>query len=188
MIGAISDCRRNVQTPAACPMIVDGAYTMGAAEDLKIIEEQEKLLRFTGFDAGSAWRLGGLMRQRLLDAGAGGTIEIEVAGQVLFACVTVGATPGQADWIRRKRNTVRRFARSSYAVGRILERDGETMEARHGLTLTDYAAHGGGFPIFVNGVGMIGSAIVSGLPQRADHALVVGAIAELLGCVVPELD
>jgi len=169
-------------------MIVDGAYAMGAAEDLKIIDEQEKLLRFTGFDAVTAWQLGGLMRQRLIDAGAGGTIEIEVAGQVLFACATVGATPGQADWIRRKRNTVRRFARSSYAVGRILERDGETMEARHGLTLADYAAHGGGFPILVNGVGMIGSAIVSGLPQRADHALVVGAIAELLGCAVPELD
>ena len=161
---------------------------MGAAEDLKIIDEQEKLLRFTGFDAGSAWQLGGLMRQRLIDAKAGGTIEIEVTGQVLFACVTAGATPGQADWIRRKRNTVRRFARSSYAVGRILERDGETMEARHGLTLADYAAHGGGFPIVVNGVGMIGSAIVSGLPQRADHALVVGAIAESLGRDVPELD
>ena len=161
---------------------------MGAAEDLKIIDEQEKLLRFAGFDAATAWQLGSIMRQRLIDAGAGGTIEIEVAGQVLFACVTVGATPGQADWVRRKRNTVRRFARSSYAVGRILERDGETMEGRHGLALADYAAHGGGFPIFVNGVGMVGSAIVSGLPQRSDHALVVGAIAKLLGCAAPELD
>ena len=161
---------------------------MSVIEDIAVIEQQEKALRFTAFDADTAWKLGSIMRSKLLERAAGGTVEIEVAGQVLFACTTVGATPGQADWIRRKRNTVRRFARSSYAVGRILERDGETMEARHGLTLADYAAHGGGFPIVVNGVGMIGSAIVSGLPQRADHALVVGAIAELLGRDVPELD
>jgi len=162
---------------------------MSAAEDLVVIEQQEKLLRFRAFDAKTAWKLGVLMREKLLAAGVGGTIEIEVAGQVLFACATAGATPGQADWVRRKRNTVRRFGRSSYGVGRMLERDGVTMEARHGLMLADYAAHGGGFPVFVEGVGTgaVGTAIVSGLPQREDHRLVVSALAEVLGVVVPEL-
>ncbi len=160
---------------------------MGAVDDLVVMEQQEKLLRFRAFDADTAWKLGGSMREKLLAAGVGGTIEIEIAGQLLFACTTVGATPGQADWVRRKRNTVRRFGRSSYAVGRMLERDGETMESRHGLTLADYAAHGGGFPIFVTGVGAIGTVIVSGLPQREDHRLVVRALAELLGVAVPEL-
>lgn len=161
---------------------------MGAAEDLTIIDAQEGLLRFSRFNSESAWRLGNAMRARLLAQDAGGTIEIEVAGQLLFACTTPGATPGQADWIRRKRNTVRRFGRSSYAVGRILERDGLTMEGRHGLTLADYAAHGGGFPIYLDGTGPVGSAIVSGLPQRDDHALVVSAIAEVLGVSAPMLD
>jgi uncharacterized protein (UPF0303 family) len=160
---------------------------MSAIDDLVIIDQQEKLLRFTAFDAIIAWQLGNLMRARLLAANAGGTIEIDLAGQVLFACTTPGATPGQADWIRRKRNTVRRFARSSYAVGRILERDGDTLESRHGLTLTDYAAHGGGFPIHLTGTGPVGTAIVSGLPQRDDHNLVVSALAELLGIAVPTL-
>jgi len=160
---------------------------MGAAEDVQVIEAQERLLRFAAFDAETAWRLGSAMRTKLLQAGAGGSIEIEVAGQVLFACATAGATPGQADWIRRKRNTVRRFARSSYGVGRLLARNGETMEARHGLDLKDYAAHGGGFPVWVNGVGCVGSVVVSGLPQREDHALVVAAISELLGVDAPRL-
>lgn len=160
---------------------------MGAAEDLAAIDEQEQLLRFSTFDTDTAWRLGNVMRRMLLERRAGGSVEIEIAGQVLFACATAGATPGQADWIRRKRNTVRRFAKSSYAVGRQLERDEQTMEARHGLELRDYAAHGGGFPIWVNGVGCIGSAIVSGLPQRDDHALVVAAIAEVLGVDVKPL-
>ena len=106
-------------------------FAMGAVEDLAVIARQEEVLRWDGFDADVAWRLGGVMREMLRErgaGGAGGTVEIEVAGQVLFTAATVGATPGQADWIRRKRNTVRRFARSSYAVGRLLERDGETME------------------------------------------------------------
>ena len=160
---------------------------MSAIDDLAIIDQQEKLLRFTAFDGLTAWQLGNLMRSRLLQANAAGTIEIDLAGQILFACTTPGATPGQADWIRRKRNTVRRFARSSYAVGRILERDGDTIESRHGLTLTDYAAHGGGFPIILAGTGPVGSAIVSGLPQRDDHNLVVSALAELLNITVSTL-
>jgi len=97
---------------------------MSVIEDIAVIEEQEKALRFAAFDADTAWQLGGILRSKLLERGAGGTVEIELAGQVLFAGSTVGATPGQADWIRRKRNTVRRFARSSYAIGRALERDG----------------------------------------------------------------
>ena len=162
---------------------------MSAADDIEIITEQELLLRFPAFDANTAWALGSVLRGKLLAEGVGGSIEIETAGQVLFACTTPGATPGQADWIRRKRNTVLRFGRSSYGVGRMLERDGVTMEARHGLMLADYAAHGGGFPIFVEGVGAgaVGTVIVSGLPQREDHRLVVSALAEVLGVVVPEL-
>lgn len=157
------------------------------SEDLDIINRQEELLRWPAFDAETAWKLGNVMRRRLQETGTGGTIEIELAGQVLFTCTTVGATPGQADWIRRKRNTVRRFARSTYGVGRVLARNNETMEARHGLELKDYAAHGGGFPLSINGVGCIGSIVVSGLPQRDDHSLAVAAIAEVLEVEVPRL-
>jgi uncharacterized protein (UPF0303 family) len=123
----------------------------------------------------------------LLERNAGGTVEIELAGQVLFACTTPGATPGQANWVRRKRNTVRAFAKSSYAVGLTLERDGDTLPVRQGLALTDYAIHGGGFPLHVAGMGCIGSIVVSGLPQRDDHELVVTAIAQMLGVIPPPL-
>jgi uncharacterized protein (UPF0303 family) len=172
--------------------------SMSATDDLALrtdiatIAQQEQLLRFPSFDAATAWQLGCRMRDRLLALKAGGTVEIEAAGQLLFACATTGATPGQADWIRRKRNTVRRFARSSYAVGRQLELDGQTLESRHGLTLAEYAAHGGGFPLWIaagdpTAAIMIGSIIVSGLPQRDDHNLVVSAIAEQLATEIPTL-
>lgn len=157
------------------------------AEDLPIIEAQEAALHWPAFNALVAWQLGSLMRDLLLARNAGGTVEIDLAGQVLFACVTPGATPGQADWIRRKRNTVRRFSRSSYWIGRTLERDGETLPSRHGLELRDFAAHGGGFPLIVRGTGCVGAIVVSGLPQRDDHSLVVSAISQVLGVDVPRL-
>ena len=161
---------------------------MSVVDDLVVIAQQEELLRWDAFDADVAWRLGSVAREMLVAREAGGTVEIDLAGHVLFTATTVGATPGQADWIRRKRNTVRRFARSSYAVGRMLDRDGETMEGRHGLELVDYAAHGGGFPLWVRGSGCVGTVIVSGLPQREDHGVAVAAMARVLGMEVPVLE
>jgi uncharacterized protein (UPF0303 family) len=157
-------------------------------EDLRILDQQEQQLRFRHFNADTAWQLGCLVRTSLLNWGASATVEIEIAGQVLFSCVTPGGTPVQADWIRRKRNTVRRFSRSSYAVGRMLEREHDTLESRHGLSHTDYAAHGGGFPILVENTGCIGSIAISGLPQRDDHNLLVEAIAKLLEKTVQRLN
>ena len=161
--------------------------TAALTHDLALIAQQEALLRFPSFHADTAWQLGSLLRNKLIEQKAGGSIEIDLAGHVLFACATPGATPGQADWIRRKRNVVRRFARSSYAVGRQLELEGQTLEARHGLTLADYAVHGGGFPLVLAGSGLVGSVILSGLPQRDDHNLVAAALAELLKIEAPKL-
>jgi uncharacterized protein (UPF0303 family) len=71
--------------------------------------------------------------------------------------------------------------KSSYAVGRKLERDDASLEQKMGLPLRDYAAHGGSFPIRVEGVGCVGAVTVSGLPQREDHELVTSVIAEMCG-------
>jgi uncharacterized protein (UPF0303 family) len=49
------------------------------------------------------------------------------------------------------------------------------------LPISDYASHGGSFPLAVKGAGIVGSVTVSGLPQRADHELVVEALCALLG-------
>ncbi|MGA8937972.1 MAG: heme-binding protein, partial [Acidobacteriaceae bacterium] len=71
--------------------------------------------------------------------------------------------------------------------GRQLELDGQSLQSRHGLPIADYAAHGGGFPLFLSGSGCVGTIIVSGLPQRDDHNLVATAIAEHLGVNIPKL-
>lgn len=160
---------------------------MSIADDLAILEQQEQILRFTSFNPETAWQLGCLLRTLLVDCQAGGSIEIELAGHLLFACATPTSNPGQFDWIRRKRNVVHRFGRSSYAIGRILESNNETLQSRHSLKLADYAAHGGGFPILLEGTGPVGSVVISGLPQRDDHCLVIAALAKLLEKDVPRL-
>jgi uncharacterized protein (UPF0303 family) len=156
-------------------------------DDLRLIAEQERLLHFAGFSAETAWAVGCALRAEALARKAGMTFEIQVAGRTLFACSTEGAAPGQADWIRRKRNVVMRFGRSSYAVGLHLQLEGKTIEERHGLTLTDFAMHGGGVPILLAGTGLVGSVVSSGLDQRTDHGLVVSVMAGVLGVNVPAL-
>ena len=160
--------------------------TPDPANDLPILAQQEALLRFTAFTPDTAWALGTLLHDALHADPKGGTAQIELGGQLLFACTTPGAKPDQADWIRRKRSTVQHFARSSYAVGRQLALDQQTLESAHSLSLVDYAAHGGGFPLRL-GDTLAGTIIVSGLPQRDDHNLVVTAIATYLNVAIPQL-
>ena len=82
-----------------------------------------------------------------------------------------GTTPDNWDWIRRKRNVVLRYHCSSFAIGLKHARAQSTLQEKSGLELKDFAAHGGGFPILLEGTGCIGTITVSGLPQREDHAL-----------------
>ncbi len=154
---------------------------------LKLVAEQERTLQFQSFSADLAWEIGGLLRSDALFRNASMTFEIQIAGRTLFSCATDGAPAGQADWIRRKRNTVMRFGRSSFAIGLQLDLEGKSLEARHGLSLADYAAHGGGFPITLKGTGCVGSIVSSGLTQRVDHEMVVAAIAAALQITPPGL-
>lgn len=154
---------------------------MDIEKDLAKIAQQEQCLRFGAFDEGTAWTLGSLLRTRAMARGAALVIEIRLARETVFFCAMPGSTPANADWARRKRNTVELLQRSSYATGLALLRDQTSLEARMGLATRDYASHGGSFPIFVTGVGCIGAVTVSGLPQRDDHAFVVQALAEMCG-------
>lgn len=160
---------------------------MSIENDLAILEQQEQMLHFSKFNPETAWELGCYLRSLLMDCKAGATIEIELAGHLLFSCVTPTGIRSQVDWIRRKRNVVRHFGRSSYAIGLTLECNQETIQERHHLDLADFAAHGGGFPILLEGTGAVGSIVMSGLPQRDDHCLVVAALAKVLGKDVPRL-
>ncbi|MBD9373046.1 heme-degrading domain-containing protein [Rhizobium sp. ARZ01] len=148
--------------------------------DIARLERQEELLRFSRFDGDTAWRLGGILRDIAVERGAAIAIDISMRDRILFHCALEGTTTDNAEWIRRKRNTVLRLWNSSYLVGRRLAYAHRVQEEAHNLPLADFATHGGGFPILIDGLGCVGAVTVSGVPQRIDHAIVADGLARLL--------
>ena len=137
---------------------------MNSAKDLEIVAAQEKALVLAHLNDEVVWALGGRLRELALARKASVAIDIRRFGQVLFATSLTGATADNANWIRRKSNTVQRFLRSSYAIGLQLKDAETTLAARYALPDKDFSAHGGAFPLAVANAGIIGSVAVSGLP------------------------
>jgi uncharacterized protein (UPF0303 family) len=154
---------------------------MSLSQDLEMISKQERELVFPEFDEEMAWKLGSQLREVASTRRLPVAIEIKRFGQPLFYSALAGSTPDNVEWVRRKGNLVARFHRSSYAIGLALKEAKSTLADTYELSSVDYAAHGGSFPLKVAGAGIIGSVTVSGLPQRADHELVVEVLCGLLG-------
>jgi uncharacterized protein (UPF0303 family) len=154
---------------------------MGLSEDIERVALQERELQLVRLDAEVAWDLG--TRLRIMARGRGLAVVIDVRrfGQPLFYTALDGTTPDNAEWVRRKCNLVARLHRSSYAIGLSLKEKNDTLLGKYGLPVADYAAHGGCFPLTVASAGVVGCVTVSGLPQRADHELVVEALCGALG-------
>lgn len=153
---------------------------MGLSEDLEKIALQEKELVLPQLDAETAWQLGSLLRTMSAERGLAVVIDVRRFGQPLFYAAMEGTNPDNFEWVRRKSNVVARFYRSSYAVGLRERQKGQTICESQGLSLANYATHGGSFPLTVAGAGVVGSVTVSGLPMREDHELVVEALCALL--------
>jgi uncharacterized protein (UPF0303 family) len=160
---------------------------MGVSEDLERVALQERELVLPRLDAQVAWELGTRLRRLAVERGLAVVIDVRRFGQPLFYAALDGTTPDNVEWVRRKNNVVARFYCSSYAAGLKLKTKDETLADQQGLPLADYATHGGSFPLAVTGAGVVGSVAVSGLPQRADHELVVEALCGLLGRDYAEL-
>lgn len=153
---------------------------MGLADDIERIALQERELRLPRLDAHIAWELGARIKTLAEERGLSLVVDVRRFGQPLFYAALEGTTPDNPEWVRRKSNVVARYHRSSYAMGLNLKSKSQTLEER-GHSTADFAAHGGSFPLHVEGAGIVGSVTVSGLPQRADHELVVEALCGLLG-------
>ena len=154
---------------------------MGLQEDIDRVALQERELQLPRLDAKTAWDLGVRLRKMAEDRSLAVAIDVRRFGQPLFYTALEGTTPDNAEWVRRKSNVVARLHRSSYAIGLSLRVKSDTLMDKYGLPIADYASHGGSFPLTVANAGIVGSATVSGLPQREDHNMVVEALCLLTG-------
>ncbi|MEV0252800.1 heme-degrading domain-containing protein [Streptomyces sp. NPDC050732] len=147
-----------------------------AAPSIDELEAQERRLVLPHFTYDDAWALGTLLVELARERRAPVAIDIRRGGQQLFHAALPGSTPDNDAWIDRKRRVVERYGCSSYLVGSRFRAKGTTFEDSSRLDPDVYAAHGGAFPLAVAGAGVIGTVVVSGLPQVEDHALVVEAL------------
>jgi uncharacterized protein (UPF0303 family) len=112
-------------------------------------------------------------------------IDITKGEQVLFHVALDGATPDNERWIRAKQRTAVRYDIPSLLVGLRGRLRGGRIEDQGWFDESIYAAAGGCFPVYVTGVGAVATVTVSGLPQLADHDLVVEALREILASMQP---
>ncbi len=149
--------------------------------DLDIVKVQERALVFPFFDEAAAFAIGSAIRERALGESLPIIVDIRSWDRPLFYAALPGSTASNANWARRKRNVVQMFLRSTYRMVLEKARPDRTFPASEGLDAVDYVLAGGGFPITVQGAGVIGVIAVSGLPERQDHEVVVWALCGHLG-------
>ncbi|MGD9508167.1 MAG: heme-degrading domain-containing protein [Geminicoccaceae bacterium] len=137
---------------------------------------QEERLQLPRFDHEDAFRIGMMLVERARADSMPLTIQITRVHQVLFQTAMPGTVLDNDHWVRRKTATVYRFGHSSFYMGVSCRVRGVTLAERYDVDPGEFAAHGGAFPIRVRGVGLVGVAAVSGLPQEEDHRLLVGTL------------
>lgn len=144
-----------------------GGYT---SEQLRV---EATSLEFTAFALADAIDLGQRAATLAMARALPVVIEIRLGNRVVFRAALPGTTADNDDWLRRKANVVARYETSTLAARVGYEERGLSFTEATGLPASDFAPHGGGWPIVVRGVGMVGFYGVSGLPQVDDHRFIV---------------
>jgi len=147
---------------------------------LKQLLQEEQELQFTKFNEETAWQIGSQLVERARREGLPITIDITRKDHQLFHASLRGTSADNDEWIKRKVRLVYRFGHSSFYMGQLLKSKGKRIEEAYLVSESDYAPHGGCFPVIIKDTGMIGTITVSGLTQEDDHKLVVQAVRDCL--------
>jgi len=145
----------------------------------QLLREEEEL-QFRKFDEETAWQIGCHLVALATNEGLPVAIDISRGDHQLFHAGMKGTSADNDEWIKRKTRVVYRFGHSSFYMGQLLKSKGRSIKENYLLDESDYAPHGGCFPVIVKDTGVVGTITVSGLPQEEDHKLVVRAIRECL--------
>lgn len=147
---------------------------------LEILRQQEEQLQFKHFTNETALELGLKLVEAARTKTRGVTVDICRNGQQLFHYALPGTAPDNDEWIKRKNRVVNRFNHSSYYMGIYYKSQNTTIAEKSFLDPTEYADHGGAFPLIIQNLGVVGTITVSGLPQEEDHKLVITVLQEFL--------
>lgn len=130
------------------------------------------------FDSNLAWEIGNSARNLAIEKFPKQPVVIDItltSGQVLFHATSGNGTAlDNDDWVRRKRNAVFKFGKSSLFLGAKVRSKGVSMTEALYVSVDDYACHGGCVPIRLKGSDIvIGALTISGLAQTDDHIVAI---------------
>lgn len=149
-------------------------------EALKVFEMQEEILQFSHFTNEDAWELGNLIVATLKKKGVVALTTICLNnGFRVFQYGMNGTTPYNERVAKQIHNTVKLMEKSSLNVTMMLQQSNE-LSNDHLLCEKEYALCGGGFPIRIEEVGVIGSVVITGVNPVLDHDLLVKCIGKYL--------
>jgi uncharacterized protein (UPF0303 family) len=157
-----------------------------SAENISRIAAQEQRLVFQSFDESAAFSLGSAIRATAEAGGLSIVVDVRLWDRPLFYAAMAGTTADNVEWVRRKIGMTRRFHKASYRLALEYRIAGKVLSRDIGLDPIDYCLAGGCVPIRVAGIGVVGAATVSGVPEWIDHALVVEAMAAQIGVDIGE--
>jgi uncharacterized protein (UPF0303 family) len=106
-------------------------------------------------------------------------IEVRLGARVAYRAALPGTTANNDEWLIRKFRLVQLLETSTLAARVAHEERDRDFNETTGLSPLEYAAHGGGWPIMVRGVGMVGCYGISGLPHVDDHTFIVETLGLL---------
>ena len=153
---------------------------MTVEEVITVLAMQEEILQFNHFTNEDAWELGNLLvaeaKKRELDT----TVEIRLNnGYTVFKYAGNGTTPNNEIWADKMFASVSRMEKSTMLLYSELKRSEETMEDI-GLGKEEYSRLGGGFPVRVEEVGVIGAIMVTNQSHFVNHDIIVKALSRYL--------
>jgi len=148
---------------------------------LESLKKEEDEIQFSEFSNETAYKVGTRLVEIGLKENKSITIDISRNGQQLFHCALPGTAADNDEWIKRKIRVVNRFNHSSFYMGNYYKSKNSTIAEKSLVSESEFAPHGGCFPIIIKNTGVIGTVTVSGLPQEEDHRLVVAVLREFVG-------
>ena len=142
--------------------------------------DQERRLQLPACSEEDALAIG----RWLLDAATARSLPVAIevwrGARLVFRAARPGTNAHNDLYLAGKRRVVEHFGHSSFYERQRHLAAGTTFAEATSLQFPEYAPHGGGFPLLVEGTGPVGVVLVSGLPQEQDHALIVEALEEHL--------
>lgn len=160
---------------------------MSLETQLATIKQQETELALDHFDENIALEIGLAIVAKAQGRGQSILVNVSKGLHTIFQFSMPGTSGANEDFALRKR-AVTNLMQFSSIVFMLHKQNGFDYLAHMGGNPREFGAHGGAFPLTVKGAGAIGSIVVSGLADDADHNLIVEVLNEMLGRNAPLLE